>query len=231
MMMTYLSYEQTLDYVLEHAEALQFRPDSDRAVTRLQHIRDSAGPSLTLPLTFPAAQPGESLVSYLESVPDTPPAQLILLLQAGHAALGYFDTECTHHKVISKYMVRRGQGKAQLTFSKTRGKSRLGSRIRLQQSLAYFREINEKLSDWSDQIDATEQIFLSCPIRFRHELFHGKTQPPFTEEDSRLRKVPFSTHRPTFKELNRIRFLLKAGILDVPDEIEPFHVQQPEPTR
>jgi hypothetical protein len=60
-------------------------------------------------------------------------------MQAGHSALAYFeDGEMRHHKVIKKYMVR-GNGKAQVGYLQTRGKSKAGSRIRLANTVSFLK--------------------------------------------------------------------------------------------
>ena len=56
----------------------------------------------------------------------------VLLIQAGACALGLWrDEELLEHKAFKAYVVR-GRGRAQPTHLKTRGKSRYGSRLRLQ---------------------------------------------------------------------------------------------------
>jgi len=169
--------------------------------------------SIILSPVFPAFEEDEILSSYLSRIPSEPPSQLIILIQAGAAALGFFHQEKMLHKVITKYMVRKGQGKAQLTYANTKGKSRMGSRIRLQQGLLFFKEINEKLHHWKNEVSAAEKIYVSCPIRLMNELYGGKTFPPFPRKDERIRKVPFSMHKPSFKELKRIHFLLNSSII------------------
>ena len=89
------------------------------------------------------------------------PPSVIMLIQAGHAALGYYQGDkLKQHKVIRKYMVRKKQGKAQLKYLKTKGKSRAGSRIRLANSVLFFEEINQYLNDWLTR--ESETIIYSC---------------------------------------------------------------------
>ena len=57
----------------------------------------------------------------------------LTLVRAGQASLGYFHQgKLLDHKVFRGYLVRQKQGKSQFKYLKTKGKSRAGSRIRLE---------------------------------------------------------------------------------------------------
>lgn len=63
---------------------------------------------------------------YLFYFPEKPGKHLVLLIQAGSAALGIWDNlELMEHKVITKYMIRKKRGKAQMTYLKTKGNQEL----------------------------------------------------------------------------------------------------------
>ncbi len=157
-----------------------------------------------MPWSFPVPSADISLEDYLEDLPLVPPPYLLILMQAGHSALGYFDEgEVVMHKVIKKYMVRAGQGKAQIGYLGSRGKSKAGSRIRLANSVRFFEDINEKLTEWG-VADEVERILVSCPVRLGPLWYGSKTPPPFEKEDPRIRKVPLDVHRPDHEELLRV---------------------------
>ena len=100
----------------------------------------------TPPLVQRIREPHIDPTSYLDHLPDSLGTHLVLLLQAGAAALGVFQQgELTHHKVIKKYVVR-GRGRAQPTHLKTRGKSRYGSLLRLQNHRRLPRRRTKKTS-------------------------------------------------------------------------------------
>ncbi|MEM0995811.1 MAG: hypothetical protein AAGN35_01975 [Bacteroidota bacterium] len=187
--------------------------DWDRAKQKLT-VRDDTGVkqfTFRLPLPFPPASEGISLAEYLEDVPETPPPYLLLLLQAGHSALGYFEEgEVVYHKVIKKYMVRARQGKAQIGYLNTRGKSKAGSRVRLANTISFFEAINAKVTEW-DIMNGVERILLSCPVRMKPLLFQSKVPPPFTKDDPRLLKVPLDIHRPDLEELKRVNRIIQMG--------------------
>ena len=155
----------------------------------------------TPPLVQRIREPHIDPTGYLEHLPDSLGTHLVLLLQAGAAALGIFQQgELTHHKVIKKYVVR-GRGKAQPTHLKTRGKSRYGSRLRLQNHKRLLAETNEKLRAWAEEVPEIHDRFYSCPVRTWPELFDTRPGPPFPPED--FVKIPLDLSVPSLKELQR----------------------------
>ena len=142
----------------------------------------------------------------------------ILLLQAGNAALATVENgRITHHNVISKYVTRKKQGKAQLNFLNTKGKSRAGSRIRLANTVLFIEEV----LDWFDTYlgNRHQTLLYSCPPPLWGLLFSGKRQPPFTKKDSRLRKIPLDINIPRFVEVKRARHEIELGRLEWSDPL------------
>ena len=116
---------------------------------------------IRLPLAFRVSSI-EGFSSSLQTANLKPLSVGFILAQAGSASIGLsINGVLTKTKVIKKYMVRKSQGKAQLSHLKTKGKSRLGSRIRLQQSVKFFEEINEKLIDFKI-LQTADLILYSC---------------------------------------------------------------------
>jgi hypothetical protein len=136
---------------------------------------------------------------------------LILLIQPGQAALGYFEEgELENHIVIRRYMTRAKQGKTQIRHLKTKGKSKLGSRIRLQQTIDFFEEINTKLDEW-EIIEKTQKIYYSAAIDLWNLVFDSKVECPFLKKDARLQKIPFNIMPPNYEELWRVNDQLRIG--------------------
>ncbi len=161
-----------------------------------------------------------SVKDYLGNLDYGVGSQLLILIQAGAAALGIWkDGELCQHKVITKYMVRKKQGKAQITYMNQKGKSRAGSRIRLRESMDFFVEINEKLEQWEEDIAECEQLLYSCTVRLWREVFVCKTPPPFDKNDERWRKIPLDVRVPNFKELKHVFYVLSHGSVEAEDEI------------
>lgn len=147
--------------------------------------------------------PSLSLTEWALSLPLVPPDFLLVLMQAGHAALGHFvEGEAAKHKVIKKYMVR-GSGKAQVSYLATRGKSKAGSRVRLANTVRFFEDINEKLIEWNCHHNV-QRILLGCPIRLGVLWYEADPPPPFDKADPRIQKVPFDTPRPDLDTLLHI---------------------------
>ena len=117
---------------------------------------------LRLPLPFPSMREYDSLEAYLIALPEELPSYMMMLVQAGAAAMGYFEEgEPVVHKAIKKYMKRHKRGKSQIKYLNTRGKSKAGSRIRLANTVRFFEEINTRLQEWEEEY-APERIIYSC---------------------------------------------------------------------
>ena len=168
---------------------------------------------LQLPWYWPPLKDIRQLESYLDSLKSFTPSYLILLIQAGQSALGMGQgEELTGHKVISKYMVRKKQGKAQITYLHQKGKSRAGSRIRLAQTVIFFEEINRQLQEWFAS-NTFERILVSCPPRLWGLLYQSRIQPPFVKKDDRLLQISVDVRVPRLAELQRIHHLARKGYL------------------
>jgi hypothetical protein len=169
----------------------------------------------TVPLLLPPVAAGESPMDYAARLPERIGRQCVLLLQAGAAALGYWDEDdLLHHKAIKKYVVR-GTGKAQPTHLKTKGKSRYGSRLRLQNWRRLLVAVNTRLGEWWQLCGAPEQVFTAVNVRVLPELFATDPPPPFARDDATLRRVPRHVHVPDFAELCAVRAFLAGGRVEL----------------
>jgi len=167
---------------------------------------------IVLPLTFPRVSQG-TIEDLLLQIQQLPLFYTIILVQAGAAAIGCYEHDVlVKHRVIKKYMIRKSQGTAQIKYLKSKGKSRLGSRIRLHNSVLFFREINETLTEFAVAA-ASEKILLSLPINLIHPLFTADIPVPFEKKDPRIKKIPIDVHVPGIKELGHIHWLVSRGIL------------------
>jgi hypothetical protein len=202
--------------LVEQVEAfLQRWPDA-RADRRGLAFRSGEGASLRVPLLAPRVPPGEPLVAFRERLPGPVERCLVLLLQAGAMALGAFDgDELIEHKAIRRYVVR-GHGKAQPLHRRTRGKSRYGSRLRLQNWQRLLVETNERLHRHVADHGEPERVFVAMPIRVANDLWAVEPAPPFARDDARLQRVPMHVHRPDFAELRRVHHWLAHGRLELP---------------
>ncbi|HEX5053161.1 MAG TPA: hypothetical protein VFZ65_15405 [Planctomycetota bacterium] len=176
----------------------------------------AAGPRLRVPLAALRVRPGEAIGAYAARFHDPRERQLVVLLQAGAAAIGYWDGEdLLDHKVLRRYVVR-GRGRAQPTHLRTRGKSRYGSRLRLQNWRRLLACTNERLRRCWDEFGAPERVFHAAPVRAWAELFLSEPPPPFARHAAELQRVPMHVHTPDFAELRRVRGWLLHGRLELP---------------
>lgn len=165
------------------------------------------------PLPFPAPLPEEDLEAYVARLPLLAPPYHLILVQAGYAALAYAEEgQILKHKAITAYMVRKKQGRAQLNYLKTRGKSRLGSRIRLQNTILFFENIHKKLKEWGKIQNSQRLIYSGTPTLW-HLLYESKANQNFEKKDARFIKVPLTVRKPNFTEVRRINAHIKKGCL------------------
>ena len=200
----------------EQLEAFASRWPAACADRRGLVFQGEPGARLRVPLSAPRLLPGESVTAYAARLPGSPERQLVLLLQAGAMAAGYWDgDELVEHKAVRRYVVR-GAGRAQPLHRKTRGKSRYGSRLRLQNWKRLLQETNQRLRVWFEQHGVPERLFVAVPVRVLADLFAAEPAPPFRRDDPGLQRIPMHVHRPDFAELQRVRRWLGSGRLELP---------------
>ncbi|MCP2045418.1 hypothetical protein [Pontibacter sp. HSC-36F09] len=138
---------------------------------------------------------------------------ILLLIQAGHCAMGYFeDGQCLNHKVFRSYMVRQKQGKSQIKYLKTKGKSRAGSRVRLGETAEFFENINGRLQDYFQE-HRIDRIAMSCSKTLLPYLYTSTIPTPFDKRDPRLFRIPKHIHTPIYEVLLDANRFLQRGEL------------------
>lgn len=139
---------------------------------------------------------------------------VILLIQSGSCAMGYFENGINlDHKVFRAYMVRKKQGKSQVKHLKTKGKSRAGSRVRLGETIEFFENINARLQEYFEEHEI-HRIAMSCSKILIPYLFNSKVSTPFEKKDERLFKIPRHIHTPIYDVMmDTHKFLLKGELI------------------
>ncbi|MHC2991816.1 hypothetical protein OB13_09550 [Pontibacter sp. HJ8] len=139
---------------------------------------------------------------------------VVLLIQAGNCAMGYFENGINlGHKVFRSYMVRKKQGKSQIKYLKTKGKSRAGSRVRLGETVEFFENINERLQEYFGEHEV-HRIAISCSKTLLPYLYQSKVSTPFDKNDPRLYKIPKHIHTPIYEVLlDANKFLMKGELI------------------
>lgn len=143
---------------------------------------------------------------------------ILCMVKAGMAAVGYFENGINiSHKVFRAYMVRKKQGKSQIKYLKTKGKSRAGSRVRLGESEIFFNQINERISNYLDTYPI-DYIGYSCSKTLWPFLF----KPGSTLQNNKhlLYKIPVHIQQPTYDRMLEINGLLLKATLRM-EEVEP----------
>ncbi|EOZ98592.1 hypothetical protein A33Q_1246 [Indibacter alkaliphilus LW1] len=138
----------------------------------------------------------------------------LVMIRSGMASVGFFENgELLDHKVFRAYMVRKKQGKSQIKYLKTKGKSRAGSRVRLAETLDFFDSINSRLTRYFETY-RVDHIVLSCSKTLLPYLFGGKVSSPFEKDDHRIFKLPKHVSSPTFESLLEMHKILNLTELE-----------------
>ena len=146
----------------------------------------------------------------------------LTLVRAGQAAVGYFHQGILlDHKVFRGYLVRQKQGKSQFKYLKTKGKSRAGSRIRLEETLLFFNEINERLQVYAKQYPLNFWG-LGCAKTMWPLLFDGEVKPPFTSKSYELIELPYPFAKGSYEELQALELRLQQFHLLLSPAGEPL---------
>ena len=132
----------------------------------------------------------------------------ITLVRAGQAAVAYFHQGMLlDHKIFRGYLVRQKQGKSQFKYLKTKGKSRSGSRIRLEETLQFFKEINTRLQLYAKQYPLNFWG-LGCAKTLWPLVFDGEVKPPFTSKSLELIELPYPFVKASYEELEALALRL-----------------------
>ena len=153
-------------------------------------VVEALGVRIVLPpvLRWPSGLP--SATEFAATLPDELGLHLVVLLQAGAASLGIFEEgRSLETKTFKRYVVR-GRGKAQTTYLKSKGKSRFGSRLRLQNARRLLVEVNDKLEDWLATYGKPQRLFYSASVRLWPDLFAEGRGAPLSQSDdwTRIRR-------------------------------------------
>ncbi len=154
----------------------------------------------------------DDLAAFLQAYPTELPKQCVILIQAGAVAMAMFEGgEPLATKSFKRYVVR-GKGRAQPAYLASKGKSRYGSRLRLQNAKDMIEETNARLCGfWADH-GAPEQILVGAPPKLWAEHFLAPVKPPF-EKGTSITKVPLDFPVPTTAVLLRTYRSLEFGAI------------------
>lgn len=152
--------------------------------------------------------------------------QVIVSVKSGMAVTAFYENgQLADHKVFRAYMVRKKQGKSQIKHLKTKGKSRAGSRVRLQETLEFFESINERLQFYFEE-KHVDLIALGCSPTLMPYFFNSKKATPFGKSDPRIFKIPIHVPTATFENMEKTyRTISQTKIwvdADNEDSVRPY---------
>lgn len=148
---------------------------------------------------------------------------VILLCHGGCFAGGvYVGGRCVVHKSFQRYVVRKKQGGKQSSHNDGGSFHSAGSLIRAGQELKWRLTVREVLLEWRTHIEAALVILYAAPgPQNRAILTDFSALPastvtgnsvgvdsPVRMSDARVCGVPFTTHKPTYKEVERVYTLV-----------------------
>ena len=70
-----------------------------------------------------------------------------------------------------------------------------------------FQEVQDLLVTWTDNLKASDRIFIRVPS-YNKTIYYSGRNSPMQKDDARIRMIPFSTRRPTMKEAKRVHDIL-----------------------
>jgi hypothetical protein len=136
---------------------------------------------------------------------------LLILIRSGLASVGLVQNgELLHHKVFRAYMVRKKQGKSQIKYLKTKGKSRAGSRIRLNETMDFLQDIGNRVNDHLKNYPV-DQIGISCSDTLLPYFFNENEKLLLDKKDSRIFKIPKHIGSPTLETLLSVKEFIESN--------------------
>lgn len=144
---------------------------------------------------------------------------VVLLCHGGYFAGGVFvNGRCLLHKAFQRYVVRKKQGGKQSSNAKDTGSyNSVGSQIRAAQEVRWRVDVRDILLEWTPYIHAAAFILYAAPgpqnravltdfslLPAVAGLGGSKGTSPIQLKDRRVSRVPITTHRPNFEEVQRI---------------------------
>ncbi|KAK7200936.1 hypothetical protein NESM_000152500 [Novymonas esmeraldas] len=190
---------------------------------------DQQGSTSALPRDVP-----ERLQQRLRGFTDA--VWVIVLCHGGYFAGGVFARGvCVVHKAFQRYVVRKKQGGKQSSNAKDAGSyNSVGSQIRAAQEVKWRIDVRDILLEWTPYVQAASVILYAAPGPQNRSVLTdfsllptaaavdgSKGVSPIHVKDPRVSRVPLTSHRPTFEEVQRIYGICsRCSLLHVKEEEE-----------
>ncbi len=143
----------------------------------------------------------------------------IMLSAGGHFAGAVFENNrCICHKSFHHYTVRKKAGGSQSAHDSANGPARsAGAWLRRQGEKKLYEQIERLVVSWASHIAECSAIFIRAIDHTRTAFFSG----PIAQKDQRVRKIPITTARPTFDEVQRVH-----GVLSTVQQLDEESVEK-----
>ena len=182
---------------------------------------DSAGNRFSPPRFLAQPPKCTALPAFLSSLPfvdgelQTGPSA-VFLMRAGRGAFAIWENgRFFRQKIITKYVVRAKQGKAQSNHNRGKRANSSGAGLRARNEASFITEAAELLDKWRGHLTHCNPIVYSAPARLWGELQRAQKRPVVSKRDPRLLPLGMNLGRPGIAEMHRICYELSHGSLEL----------------
>jgi hypothetical protein len=88
----------------------------------------------------------------------------------------------------------------------------MGSQLRRAGEISLKEDVTKTLLDWKTHMEKASLVLISCPKTMKKGLFEG-LEEVLKRDDSRIRRVPIDTGRPTFEGVSLIHSVMMRATL------------------
>lgn len=153
----------------------------------------------------------------------------VILCHGGYFAGGIWKNgTCTIHKTFHRYVVRKKQGKRQVSQDKSKKARSVGSEIRRLNEIHFKEKLIQVMNEWKSDLDSCNIILLSAPGPINRSYLFGETF--LNEDDKRLTSIPIhldgSPNFETVKEIYTSFTSLGAVYANTPPKTIPLTIQE-----
>jgi len=130
----------------------------------------------------------------------------IILCHGGRFAAGIFrGAQLQRSKKYQRYVVRKGQGRRQMAYSKNKANGSAGGWLRTFHEKKLHEDIIELLSSWRESLDECETILIHAPGNVNQATIFNEDSP-IERGDERIVKLQIQTNVVNSSEVKRIHF-------------------------
>jgi ankyrin repeat protein len=128
----------------------------------------------------------------------------------------HHPVSCIDHRTLTRYTVRKKQGKAQSTQDGSRRPQSMGAQLRRHGEMQLQQDIQKTLREWRIHFQNAALIWISIPKTMKQTLFGNSNNNEdiiLQRDDPRIRRVPLDLGRPTFETVCLIHTVLMTATI------------------